>query len=194
MRLKFGILFLSAAIFLAAGEKGLTQTISFGDRPGAKYVACFDGANCTFTLPGVDPLLGLQIPVRVRGIQVPSIRGACQEENDLGLRARDVVRSSLERAGTIILRNVERGASFQLVAEVEVDGQDLGTILVESDLAFRPQANEPLRSFCPNEPPAPAPPGEPGSSEHHHGIQGHERGGDSGTACCSAAPLRDPTP
>lgn len=147
--------------------------LDFGDRPGALYVSCYDGDTCTFTLPGIDPLIGWQIPVRLRGVDAPEIRGSCQEENEQALQARAVARATLEKAKTIILRRVERGKYFRIVAEVEIDGQDLGTLLVESGLALRWNGEGPKPNWCPAT-------GPDGSPQPPSGVSGATNGEDTG--------------
>jgi endonuclease YncB( thermonuclease family) len=35
------------------------------------YHRCYDGDTCTFTLPGVHPLFGEKISVRIAGLDTP---------------------------------------------------------------------------------------------------------------------------
>ena len=48
---------------------------SFGDYQGAVYVQNYDGDTVTFNLPGLHPIIGEKISIRVNGIDTPEIRG-----------------------------------------------------------------------------------------------------------------------
>lgn len=40
---------------------------SYGSFIGVMFHSCYDGDTCSFTIPGVHPLLGDSIKVRLRG-------------------------------------------------------------------------------------------------------------------------------
>jgi len=103
---------------------------------GVQYVRNYDGDTITVNIPGVHPLLGHEISVRVQGVDAPEIRGArCPEERTLALKAKQFVHDLLTQAHSIVLENVKRGKYFRLVAAVRVDGRDLSTLLLENHLA-----------------------------------------------------------
>ena len=60
----------------------------------ARVVSVYDGDTMTV---GAAPWPGLtaRTSVRVAGVDTPEIRGKCQAEKDLAVRARDFVRSSV---------------------------------------------------------------------------------------------------
>lgn len=166
--LKIALLFLILIVFCLSLKRASGGSLDYGDRPGAKYISCYDADTCTFTIPGIDPLIGWEIPVRVRGIDAPEIRGNCQMENEKALQARDVARATLEKAQVIILRNVGRDKYFRILAGVEVDGLDLANLLVESGLVAPWDGESPKPTFCPGEPTNPSGQPEPGG-----GVQGN---------------------
>ncbi len=73
------------------------------DFPNVTYHRCYDGDTCTFTLPGVHPLFGEKISVRIAGIDTPEIRGKCEQEKALAKKARDLVRGILPTAHNLDL-------------------------------------------------------------------------------------------
>ena len=73
-----------------------------------------------------------RIPVRVRGVDTPEVRGKCASEKARARQARDYVKALLGTARQIELRDTERGKYFRLVADVEVDRQDLAATLIEA--------------------------------------------------------------
>ena len=73
-----------------------------------------------------------RIPVRVRGVDTPEIRDKCDSEKARARHARDYVKALLGAAQQIELRDIERGKYFWLVADVEIDGQNLAAALIEA--------------------------------------------------------------
>lgn len=102
-----------------------------------KYLSNYDGDTITFYIPGVHPLLGQQIPVRVAGLDTPEIRTKNKCEKELGTIARDKVTAILKTAKRIDLVNVKRGKYFRIVADVIVDGKSLSARLFKEKLAYQ---------------------------------------------------------
>ncbi len=95
-----------------------------GTIPGpitAHVVSVFDGDTIT-----VDaepwPGMTIRIGVRVEGIDTPEIRGQCDDEKALAIRARDRARELVD--ATVELRNVRHGKfAGRVVADVYADGE-----------------------------------------------------------------------
>ena len=83
----------------------------------------------------------------MNGIDTPEIRGKCQYEKDLALKARDFVRNKLADAKEIKLTNLQRGKYFRVVANVLVDGVSLEQELLDNKLAYRYDGGKKL-SWC----------------------------------------------
>ncbi len=64
---------------------------SFGDYNGAIYVRNYDGDTITFNLPGLHPVIGEKISIRVNGIDTPEIRGKCENEKYGAQQAKEMV-------------------------------------------------------------------------------------------------------
>ena len=94
---------------------------------------CYDGDTCTYTIANVPDIFGYKIPVRVRGIDTPEIRGKCDIEKSRAKQVRDFVRDLHSQATTIELKDCERGKYFRLVCDVFLDGENLSDILLEND-------------------------------------------------------------
>ena len=105
---------------------------SFGDYEGAIYVRNYDGDTVTFNLPGLHPIVGEKISIRVNGIDTPEIRGKCEKEKYDAKQAKEMVTDILKDAEQIILRNMERGKYFRIAADVIVDGENLADMLIEA--------------------------------------------------------------
>lgn len=101
----------------------------------AVYHTCYDGDTCMMSLPGIHPLFGDHISVRLAGIDTPEMKGQCEREKQLARQARDLVRSALRQAGTIHLRKASRDKYFRIDARVLADGHDVSEILITEGLA-----------------------------------------------------------
>jgi micrococcal nuclease len=100
-----------------------------------QVVEVYDGDTFKIDLLGVHPLLGKRLPVRLKGIDTPEMRGTSEEIKVLAEQAREFTESTLKNAKQIELRNPERGKYFRIVAEVWVDDKPLAELLKEEGLA-----------------------------------------------------------
>lgn len=120
---------------------------SYGNFKGVVFHGCYDGDTCTFTIPGVHPLLGEKIKVRLRGIDTPEIRGKCKREKALAVKARDALVAMLKGAPRIDLVDVERGKYFRIIATVIAHGLDVGKMMIEKGWA-RPYEGGKREPLC----------------------------------------------
>ena len=100
-----------------------------------QVVEVYDGDTFKIDLPGLHPLFGDNLSIRVKGIDTPEIRGTTDEIKALAERARELTANTLKGAEMIELRNPERGKYFRIVAEVWVDGKALAGMLKDKGLA-----------------------------------------------------------
>ena len=100
-----------------------------------QVVEVYDGDTFKIDLPGLHPLFGDNLSIRVKGIDTPEIRGTTDEIKALAERARELTANTLKGAEMIELRNPERGKYFRVVAEVWVDGKALAGMLKDKGLA-----------------------------------------------------------
>jgi micrococcal nuclease len=121
---------------------------SFGDFQGAIYVGNYDGDTVTFNLPGLHPIIGEKISIRVNGIDTPEIRGKCEKEKYDAKQAKEVVADILKDAEQIILKNMERGKYFRIAADVIVDGENLADVVIEAGVAVRYDGGKKTHKWC----------------------------------------------
>ena len=122
-------LLLAASQFSQAKPQYGTVTVS-------KVISVYDGDTFRVNIDSLPPIVGKNIPIRVNGVDTPEIRGKCQYEKDLALKARDFVRNKLANAKEIKLTNLQRGKYFRVVANVLVDGVSLEQELLDNELAY----------------------------------------------------------
>lgn len=101
----------------------------------SRVVSVYDGDTFRVDIEGYPDVIGKNMPIRIRGIDTPEIRGKCPEEKVLAKQARDFLRAKLAEAKEIELLDIDRGKYFRLVASVKVDGQSVGGLLLSKGLA-----------------------------------------------------------
>ena len=85
-----------------------------------------DGKTFVVNLPGVNPLFGENVPVRVRGLHALDLPPARTEDLPSAIAQWNQLRKLIEDAQKIELRRLERGKDkFYLVADVYLDGKFL---------------------------------------------------------------------
>ena len=108
----------------------------YGTVTVSKVISVYDGDTFRVNIDSLPPIVGKNIAIRVNGVDAPEIRGKCQYEKDLALKARDFVRVKLANAKEIKLTNLQRGKYFRVVASVLVDGVSLEQELLDNELAY----------------------------------------------------------
>ncbi|MDC1447652.1 thermonuclease family protein [Candidatus Thioglobus sp.] len=109
----------------------------YGTAIVSKVISVYDGDTFRVDIDSLPPIVGKNIPIRLNGVDTPEIRGKCQYEKDLALKARDFVRNKLANAKEIKLTKLQRGKYFRVVADVMIDGVSLETELLENKLAYK---------------------------------------------------------
>ena len=119
----------------------------YGSVTVSKVISVYDGDTFRVNIDSLPPIVGKNIPIRVNGVDTPEIRGKCQYEKNLALKARDFVRAKLANAKEIKLTNLQRGKYFRVVANVLVDGVSLEQELLDNELAYEYSGGKKL-SWC----------------------------------------------
>lgn len=110
---------------------------SYGSVLVDEVTSIYDGDTFRATIKDWPTIIGQRIPVRINGIDTPELRGKCQAEKDLARSAKEFTVLQLRSAKVIELRNVKRGKYFRILADVSVDGRDLGDALFQKGLAVK---------------------------------------------------------
>ena len=101
-----------------------------------QYVRNYDADTITFNIANVHPLIGNKIPVRVRGVDTPEIKGKLPCEKEAARTAKRLIENVLKNAKRIDLENVGKDKYFRILADVVVDGRPLKDILLKNNLAY----------------------------------------------------------
>lgn len=100
------------------------------------YVRNHDGDTLTVNLPNSIPdVFGHEIPVRIRHIDTPEIKGNGKCEKEAAQKAKVATTSLLKNAKKIDLEDVGRDKYFRILATVRADGVSIGQYLLDQKLA-----------------------------------------------------------
>lgn len=115
-------------------EKLIRAPVSTSNFSGVEYVRNYDGDTMTVNIPGVHPLFGNEIGIRVRGIDTLEIRVKYPFEKQKVKETKTLIEGILNCANKITLHDIEREKYFRIVASVIVDGQNLSDLLLAKKL------------------------------------------------------------
>ena len=124
-------------LILCFGVYSAEAAPEYGTAIVSKVISVYDGDTFRVDIDSLPPIVGKNIPIRLNGVDTPEIRGKCQYEKDLALKARDFVRNKLANAKEIKLSKLQRGKYFRVVADVMIDGISLEQELLDNELAYK---------------------------------------------------------
>ena len=107
---------------------------NFGNATVEKVIRVYDGDTFFVNIKGFHPIIGDTIGIRIAGVDTPERRGGDDYTKKLARKARLYTEKRLLKAKVIILKNIRRGKYFRIVADVYVDGENLGKELVRVGL------------------------------------------------------------
>jgi len=133
MKIYIALLFLSIYPTLSLAE---SCNHSENEFRCVQYVRNYDADTITFNIPGLHPIVGKNMNIRVKGVDTPEIRTKDKCEKEKARHAKKLVKSLLKVAKRIDLIGVEKGKYFRFVAEVWIDGKELTSYLVKNGLGY----------------------------------------------------------
>jgi endonuclease YncB( thermonuclease family) len=109
---------------------------SASDPSISKVIEVIHGDKLIFNIAEPHELAGSNINVILKDIDAPDATKSCPEQMELGIEVRDYVAQKLEKASSIKLTNL-RKTNTKIIAQVIVDGVDLGDELVSKGYASK---------------------------------------------------------
>lgn len=111
---------------------------NYGDAMVSRIVSIRDGSSFIADLEGGTVNIFQAVTVRIRHAYVP-LEEDCRKVrrdyiSELAKKAKGFVEKKLTEANAVKLKNMERGSTFEILADVEVDGQNLAELLYEAGL------------------------------------------------------------
>ena len=107
-----------------------------------RIISVYDGDTFRVDIDELSDIVGKNIAIRILGIDTPEIKGQCEKEKQLAIKARDFTRHYLNNASSIQLSNLKRDKYFRLLADVYVDGKSLAAALLANNLAVKYSGNK----------------------------------------------------
>ena len=107
-----------------------------------RIISVYDGDTLWVDIDELSDIVGKNIAIRILGIDTPEIKGQCEKEKQLAIKARDFTRHYLSNASSIQLSNLKRDKYFRLLANVYADGESLAAALLANNLAVRYSGNK----------------------------------------------------
>jgi len=96
----------------------------------SKYIRNYDADTITVNIDDWPAIIGQKISIRVNGIDTPEMSGGNDYSKQLARQAQKFVEALMKSSKVIILKHPQRGKYFRIVADVEIDGKDLGKMLI----------------------------------------------------------------
>ncbi|MDX2370701.1 MAG: thermonuclease family protein [Colwellia sp.] len=129
---------ISITLTLTLLSFGLTaKDIKYGDAIVSEITSIYDGDNFRANIKGYPSIIGEHMSIRINGIDTPELRGKCDKEKQLARKAKQFTVEHLRNAKIITLNNIKRGKYFRLIADVLVDGVNLGDLLIKNNHAVK---------------------------------------------------------
>lgn len=117
-----------------------------------KVISVYDGDTFNVDINGWPPVVGVDMPIRINGIDTPEINGKCMAERQMAQAAKKVAYSLLAGAKLVQLRNLKRDSFFRIVADVYADGVNVGDYLLKRGYAVPYDGKKKTHSWCQKQP------------------------------------------
>lgn len=127
----------------------LAATARADDLVGVEVVRVYDGDTIIVTVPGVPPVFGRHLRVRLRDLDAPELKGQCADEIAAAQRARAELMALVRQGKSVTLQRVQRDTYFRLDATLIIDGVDVNARLLAQGLV-RPYHGAKRQPWCPS--------------------------------------------
>ena len=135
-------------IYLISFFPEIVEADTYGNLLDVEVVRVYDGDTFFVDIPSLHPIIGVDMGIRLRGVNTPEIRGRCDAERALAIVARDFIRMLIEDARRVDLIEIGRGKFFRIVATVLIDGVNLAELLIEASLAVPDDGSGQRGDWC----------------------------------------------
>lgn len=110
---------------------------NYGNAIILEVTSIYDADTFRADIEGYPAIVGDRMSIRINGIDAPELRGKCEKEKRLARKAKQFTVEHLRSAKNITLKNIKRGKYFRLIADVYIDGLDLGKLLIKNNHAVK---------------------------------------------------------
>lgn len=121
---------LAVALSLSA-LSGFCEAVELQNFNKVSLASVYDGDTFKVYLSCRYPVFCKAIPVRVRGVDCPEMRGGTKKRKAAAKAAKAFTKDFL-KSGKILLRNCGRDKYFRLLCDVKVNGKNLAEELIKN--------------------------------------------------------------
>ena len=111
------------------------ESKTYGEATVLEVTSIYDGDTFRANIDGYPPIIGERMAIRIAGIDTPEMRDKNPKVKELAQKAKQFTVKRLREGKHIVLKNIQRGKYFRLVADVYIDGVSLGEELIKAGLA-----------------------------------------------------------
>ena len=133
--MKYNYLIITILLFIIPHVSAKDK--SFGNATLLEVTSIYDGDTFRANIEGFPAVIGEHMSIRINGIDTPELRGKCDKEKQLARLAKQFTVEPLRAAKSVVLKNIKRGKYFRLIADVYVDGVNLGEQLIKHGHAVK---------------------------------------------------------
>lgn len=108
---------------------------NYGEVIIQEVTSIYDGDTFRCNIKGYPAIIGEHIGIRVYGVDCPEMKDKREKIKALARQAKQYTVKRLREGKTIKLVNMKRGKYFRIVAEVYIDGSNLGDELIKKGFA-----------------------------------------------------------
>lgn len=137
MRKYFILCLMILSTFLFSKEQ-----FNYGEIKISRLHSIYDGNTFKVDIDDYPPLIGKSITIRIANVDTPDFHTKDQELKMKAYEAKMFTKNFLENGNTIILKNIKRDKYFRIIADVIVDGKNLGSELLKNKLALPYDGNK----------------------------------------------------
>lgn len=130
-------LLLITLVFLCVTVLAVEQSkrTSYGNVIVSKVISVYDGDTFRCNINDFPAIIGQDISIRIYGVDTPEMKDKDPMKKAQAIKARDYVRSRLNKAKKIELRNIQRDKYFRILADVYADNSSISDELIKKGYA-----------------------------------------------------------
>lgn len=105
-------------------------------------MSVYDGDTIYVNVESVPDIFGLNVGIRLRGIDTPEVRSTCPTEahrlmeRDKAYAAKEYLRERIFTAKRIVILNMSRDRYFRIDADVYIDGVNVNQEMIDKGFAI----------------------------------------------------------
>ncbi len=116
------------------GGSVLASEKTYGDAK-CSVVSIYDGDTIFVDIHGWPDIIGKRIPVRISGIDTPERDDKNVNIREMASQARMFVVAKVRGKQLLEIKNMKRDKYFRIVADIVIDGENIGETLIKKGLA-----------------------------------------------------------